>query len=73
MSVFQIGALNCATVEVENHLYDVHFHYYGMSSYLVEAVYNLHDYDRLSNLVKYLDNVWLSACVDYLEQLKEVN
>lgn len=72
MSVFQIGGMNYATVEVEGQLYDVHFHYYGGASYLVEAVYFLSDEGRLSNLLKYLDSQWLSQCVDYLETLKSV-
>lgn len=72
MSVFQIGATNYATVEVEGHLYDVQFFYYGGSSYFVEAVYFLSDEGRLSNLLKYLDSQWLSQCVDYLETLKSM-
>lgn len=71
MSVFQIGAKNYATCEVEGVMYDVHFHYYGMGSYVIEAVYHLHDHDRRSNLLKYMDEVWLSFAVDELDRIRE--
>lgn len=71
MSVFQIGAKNYATCEVEGVYFDVHFHYYGMGSYLIEGVYHLHDIDRLSNLVKYMDVVWMNLAVDELERIRE--
>lgn len=66
MNIWQTNALNYATVEVDGHLYDVHFRYFGSDSYFIESVYELATIDVHYNLMEDLDTWFVSKVVEEL-------
>lgn len=74
MNIWQTNALNYATVDVDGHLYDVHFRYYGGDSYYVESVYEMAAKEAQFNVIHDLDAVFirqLVAEIDAMSSLKK--
>lgn len=66
MNIWQKGTLNYATVEIDNHLYDIHFRYYGENSYYVESVYELAAVDAHYNIINEVGMLFIDSVVDQL-------
>lgn len=70
MNIWQTNTLNYATVDVDGHLYDVHFRYYGSDSYYVESVYELAAREAQYNVINDLDAFFIDRIVAELEVLE---
>lgn len=66
MNIWQTNALNYATVEVDGHLYDVHFRYFGSDSYYIESVYELAAQEAHYNVLGDLDTLFVAKIVEEL-------
>lgn len=66
MIVWKTNEMNYATVDLDGHLYDVHFRYFGNASYFIESVYELAAKTAQYNIVDDLSATFISLLVEEL-------